>query len=1009
MDPAQEFLNEVTLQHKAASCGINVNTPVRRAYEGKVVFVTGGNGFLGKHLLEKLFRSCNIKMAYLLMRPKKGKSVWERLEELAKDVVFEGLRESDPDFVDKLVPVEGDIKELRLGMSDQDWRIVTDETEVIFHAAATINFEEPLREATLTNVRGTREVVELARDCWKLRALVHISTAYCHATRDRIGKDVLDQFYPAPVDPETLIDLAETMDERLLISITPQLLQKWPNTYTFTKAVAEEVIRKAVGLPIAVVRPAIVICAYREPAPGWLDPSGVYGPSGLVLGGGLGLLHVLNASRTAVIDLVPVDYVNNAIIAAGWAVMERVDDGVKIYTVATTRHPILWGDTHNVLYKEVASKYMTPKSVWFACMVDVENKWLYLTLAFFFHFVPGYVLDGVRCCMLKPPFFIKLYTKAAKLQRVLSYFTCNDWRFGDENTVTLFRKMSKEDQILYNFDIASVNWKQQIILWAIGVQKSAAMDPALAREVALLSRRRVIDEAIERGDSEVQQFYKDATVLVSGGTGFIGKQMLEKLFRSCEIKKVFLLMRPKKKKSFNERLSYILEDPVFDAVKKMKPGFEAKIQPILGDASQPRLGISDEDYATIIAETEIIFHGAATINFNEPLRVAINTNVGGTVEMLKIGKQCRKLKSYVHISTAFAQATESRVDNDVLEQFYEAPLSPNVAIEMVATMDEQKINDITPHLIKNWPNTYTFTKAIAEEACRQAGSELPISIFRPAIVVASILEPAPGWVDISCVYGPSGFLVGSGLGVMHTMHVDLDRIIDLVPVDLVNNAIIATAAVTAKRRSEGDSETKIYTFTSMRNSITWRRIFDIMMKDFQPTIVTPMAPYYIFSIQTSNSFIYFILSWLWHFIPAYIIDGIMYCMGKTPMAVKLYTKMTTHTKVLSFFMTNSWNMKDNKLQQLYSSLSSTDKIIFNCDVATLNWKDLLMAWTLGCRKYVVKDGLQGTEYAIKKQFWLKLLHYFVVCPIYFFLLYKVASLAFRILYFFLSIILSIFV
>ncbi|KAI5640422.1 male sterility protein domain-containing protein [Phthorimaea operculella] len=88
------------------------------------------------------------------------------------------------------------------------------------------------------------------------------------------------------------------------------------------------------------------------------------------------------------------------------------------------------------------------------------------------------------------------------------------------------------------------------------------MDPALAREVALLSRRRVIDEAIEKGDSEVQQFYKDATVLVSGGTGFMGKQMLEKLFRSCEIKKVFLLMRDKKKKTFRERLNLILDDPV---------------------------------------------------------------------------------------------------------------------------------------------------------------------------------------------------------------------------------------------------------------------------------------------------------------------------------------------------------------------------------------------------------------------------------------------------------------
>ncbi|KAJ2943413.1 hypothetical protein O0L34_g12222 [Tuta absoluta] len=534
------------------------------------------------------------------------------------------------------------------------------------------------------------------------------------------------------------------------------------------------------------------------------------------------------------------------------------------------------------------------------------------------------------------------------------------------------------------------------------------MDPALAREVALLSGKRVIDEAIERGDSEVQQFYKDATLLVSGGTGFMGKQMLEKLFRSCDIKKVYLLMRPKKKKSFHERLNYILQDPVFDAVKKAKPGFETKIHPIQGDAAEPRLGISDEDYATIIAETEIIIHGAATVNFNEPLRVAVNTNVRGTVEMLEIGKQCLKLKSYVHVSTAYSHATESRIDKDLLEKFYESPLSPQLAIEMVANMDEQRINDITPDLIKNWPNTYTFTKAIAEEACRQASSELPISIVRPAIVIASSLEPSPGWLDMSCVYGPSGILIGSGLGVMHTINCDLERQIDLVPVDFVNNAIIAAAWLTAKLRSEGDNKTKIYTITSMRHGIQWRNLLDMMNKEFKPTVASPKAPYYIFSYNTSNKFIHFFLSWLWHFIPAYIIDAIMFCLGKKPMAVKLYTKMATHTKVLSFFTTNSWKTKDTNLQRLYSSLNATDKQIFNCDIANVKWRDVMLSWSLGCRKYIVKDGLQGTEYAVKKQFRLKMLHYFIVCPIYFFLLYRVAALAFNILYVFFWIVLSIF-
>ncbi|KAJ2943417.1 hypothetical protein O0L34_g12226 [Tuta absoluta] len=519
------------------------------------------------------------------------------------------------------------------------------------------------------------------------------------------------------------------------------------------------------------------------------------------------------------------------------------------------------------------------------------------------------------------------------------------------------------------------------------------MDPALAREVALLTGKRVIDEAIERGDSEVQEFFKDATVLISGGTGFMGKQMLEKLFRACDIKKVFLLMRDKKKNTFQERLNIILEDPVFDAVRKSKPGFEKKICPVNANVMERRLGISDEDLRSIIAETDVIIHGAATINFNEPLRVAVNTNVRGTMEMLNIGKQCSKLKSFVHISTAFCHATIDRIEKEVTEIFYEPPMPPQVLLDLVNSVDEQLINEMTPILIKGWANTYVFTKAIAEEACREAAVDLPISIVRPAIVIASNLEPSPGWLDRSCVFGPSGFVVGIGVGVMHTFQCSQEKTIDLVPVDLVNNAIIATAWLTAKRRSLGYFAPKIYTVTGSRNSIKWRRVLDIL-HSVGTDIPTPKANYFIFFTTTDNQLVYLVLSWLWHCIPAYVADVVLRIMGKTPIAFKLYNKMATHTKVLSFFTTNVWLMKDENLQEMYSNLNATDKQIFNCDISNIKWEDFLLSWALGCRKYVVKDGLQGTEGALKKQFKLKFLHYCVVCPIYFYCLYKMAVLAF---------------
>lgn len=67
----------------------NLNsTPIQSFYAGQSIFITGGTGFLGKLLIEKLLRCCpGITCIYLLVRPKKGKDVHQRTEELFDDPV----------------------------------------------------------------------------------------------------------------------------------------------------------------------------------------------------------------------------------------------------------------------------------------------------------------------------------------------------------------------------------------------------------------------------------------------------------------------------------------------------------------------------------------------------------------------------------------------------------------------------------------------------------------------------------------------------------------------------------------------------------------------------------------------------------------------------------------------------------------------------------------------------------------------------------------------------------
>lgn len=70
------------------STPINELSPIQEFYYGQSIFITGGTGFMGKLLIEKLLRTCpGVASIYLLVRPKKGKDVHQRTEEIFDDAV----------------------------------------------------------------------------------------------------------------------------------------------------------------------------------------------------------------------------------------------------------------------------------------------------------------------------------------------------------------------------------------------------------------------------------------------------------------------------------------------------------------------------------------------------------------------------------------------------------------------------------------------------------------------------------------------------------------------------------------------------------------------------------------------------------------------------------------------------------------------------------------------------------------------------------------------------------
>ncbi|CAG4949093.1 unnamed protein product [Parnassius apollo] len=430
--------------------------------------------------------ACTLSKMYVLIRSKKDKRPNERLVEVLKDPLFDELRKEKPNFADKISIIQGDISEIRLGMSDEDWNTVSNQVHVIFHIAANVRFDVQIKTALLMNARGTREALRLGTDCKNLRSFVYVSTAYTHATRDRIGMVVPEQFYESPAPPDAMIQMAETMSDEKLDAMTPALIGKWPNTYSFSKAVSEEIVRTmAVNLPVCVIRPAIVISTYRDPIPGWLDISSAYGPSGIIIGVALGITHITYGDENIKLDIVPADMVNNATIVAAYETARRQDTKTtKIYTVTSSRNPILFGKMADILLN-VGEKIATTKAIWYSYTKEIKYKYVYILLTWLLHFIPAYILDGVCLLIGKPRMFVNIYKKVEKLSLALGFFTTHDWIFKDDNLRDLYQSISPVDQKIFNFDIMSVDWEEKLSFWAAGVVKYLLKDDLKNKDKAL--------------------------------------------------------------------------------------------------------------------------------------------------------------------------------------------------------------------------------------------------------------------------------------------------------------------------------------------------------------------------------------------------------------------------------------------------------------------------------------------------------------------------------------------
>ncbi|XP_022646381.1 fatty acyl-CoA reductase 1-like isoform X2 [Varroa jacobsoni] len=447
-------------------------------------------------------------------------------------------------------------------------------------------------------------------------------------------------------------------------------------------------------------------------------------------------------------------------------------------------------------------------------------------------------------------------------------------------------------------------------------------------------------------EAPIQSFFCGKSALVTGASGFLGKVLVEKLLRSCHgLDNIYCLIRSKDSESPQQRLEKVLEAPIFEQTRKC--GILSKVVAIEGDILADGLGLSEENRKTLVERVSIVFHSAASVRFDEPLRKAIDINVLGTRRVLELCRDLKSCAAFVHVSTAYCFCNR----NYVGEEVYDEKIHYQKVIDASEWMDDETAKNCLSVIMDNRPSTYHYTKALAERLLVEEGRGIPIVILRPSIVTAAWREPLAGWVDN--FNGPAGFVIATGKGVLRTMYIRPDSVADVYPVDLVTRMMVASAWYCSQKKFV--SPYVINCTTGPLHQLTWRQIFE-----YSKPIVLANPSMEIFRYPggsfKESKFWNRIAMALDHSLPAFIADSFAVMFGRKPILGEVYGKIHRAMHILEYFTTHEWEFSIDNVHNLLDHIKHPkDREDFDFDIRPMDWLSFLEQYILGVRKYVLKE------------------------------------------------------
>ncbi|XP_018377255.1 PREDICTED: fatty acyl-CoA reductase 1-like [Trachymyrmex cornetzi] len=447
----------------------------------------------------------------------------------------------------------------------------------------------------------------------------------------------------------------------------------------------------------------------------------------------------------------------------------------------------------------------------------------------------------------------------------------------------------------------------------------------------------------------IPAFYAGQSIFLTGATGFLGKMLIEKILRSCpDVREIFLLIRTKKELTFNERLEKLLNLPLYDKLREENFSSFEKIVPISGDVSEKELGLSVADRQMLVERVTIIIHTAADVKFNNSLKYAICTNTRATRDICILAQSMKNLKALVYISTAFAHLNKTFIE----EKLYPPIADWRKMIEIAEMLDEHTLNIFMVKYLHYVPNTYIFSKNLAENIIQEYSSFLPCAIVRPSVVSPSIDEPIPGWIDN--LYGPMGIFVGGAKGILRVGYLNKTTGQDFVPVDIVTKAVLVVIWKLGLTTSTTGSSTFVLNCTSQRLNTYEQDIqmlFDVAKKDipFEGIVWTPHT------ILTDSFVQFYILTILLQILPALLIDLVLKFFGRQPMLLQLLRRIYVANCAVGYFSFHNWKYSNVNGLTLMSLIPPENREEFSFEYANFCRRNYLKNSSTGIKQFILHE------------------------------------------------------